>query len=506
MAGATGDEEAVQLLDAPRSSTMELELDATSKLGGHEAASRALQASHFLSTWGQRGWEFNVGLLMLELHPSSLAFVALWGLLDSALAAACGGAVGAWVDRQPRLAAASRMYLLQNCCVAASAATALALLLSRARSGALYWLGLGVTMAAGSASTLGALGSTLSVEREWTKTLCGGDHAALASLNAAMKRIDLTCLIASPLMVGLVMQYAGGPPMVGSTLALLAWNMLAWWPEVLLLRRAQRLSPALAADKPPRRAGAGSSEHADDGAGSGGGTGSGSSSRDGGLAAALRRQARPWAQYARQPAAAPALALALLYLTVMSWGTLMTAYLKSEGLPEAELALYRGLGAVSGILATLAFPPLHRWLGLVPTGAAAIWLQLACLLGGAGPAVAAAAGAPVGSGARVYALVWGLVLSRFGLWSFDLAANQLIQETVDHGSLGAVSGVQGSLQSLLQMLAYLAGVVQPGTQQFPWLMAASCCAVGAAAALVTAFAVRTGCGRRLPGLALEPVG
>lgn len=24
-----------------------------------------LQASHFLSTWGQRGWEFNVGLLML---------------------------------------------------------------------------------------------------------------------------------------------------------------------------------------------------------------------------------------------------------------------------------------------------------------------------------------------------------------------------------------------------------------------------------------------------------
>lgn len=97
-----------------------------------------------------------------ELHPSSLVFVALWGLLDSALAAACGGAVGAWVDRQPRLAAASRMYLLQNICVAASAATALALLLSGARSGMLYWLGLAVTMAAGSASTLGALGSTLS--------------------------------------------------------------------------------------------------------------------------------------------------------------------------------------------------------------------------------------------------------------------------------------------------------------------------------------------------------
>ena len=44
------------------------------------------------------------------------------------------------------------------------------------------------------------------VEREWTKALCGSDSEALAQLNAAMKRIDLTCLIASPILVGLVMQ------------------------------------------------------------------------------------------------------------------------------------------------------------------------------------------------------------------------------------------------------------------------------------------------------------
>lgn len=37
-----------------------------------------------------------------------------------------------------------------------------------------------------------------------------------------------------------------------------------------------------------------------------------------------------------------ALALALLYLTVMSFGTLMTAYLKWRGMAEAELSVYRG--------------------------------------------------------------------------------------------------------------------------------------------------------------------
>lgn len=109
------------------------------------------------------------------------------------------------------------------------------------------------------------------------------------------------------------------------------------------------------------------------------------------------------------------------------------------------------LGALSGILATVTFPPLHRCLGLVATGGLSVWLQLACLLAGLAPAVAAAMGAAVAAPARMYGLVWGLVLSRFGLWSFDLAANQLIQETVEHSALGAVSGVQGSLQSLSQV-------------------------------------------------------
>jgi iron-regulated transporter 1 len=109
------------------------------------------------------------------------------------------------------------------------------------------------------------------------------------------------------------------------------------------------------------------------------------------------------------------------------------------------------LGALSGILATVAFPPLHRRLGLPATAALSIWLQLACLLAAAAPSVAAAAGAGVGPRPRLYCLVWGLVLSRFGLWSFDLAANQLIQETADASRLGQVTGVQNSMQSAFQV-------------------------------------------------------
>ena len=41
----------------------------------------------------------------------------------------------------------------------------------------------------------------------------------------------------------------------------------------------------------------------------------------------------------------------------------MTAYLKWQGMSEAELSLYRGAGAISGLLATVVFPALHKRLG-----------------------------------------------------------------------------------------------------------------------------------------------
>lgn len=71
------------------------------------------------------------------------------------------------------------------------------------------------------------------------------------------------------------------------------------------------------------------------------------------------------ATYFKQSVWPAALSLALLYLTVLSLGLLMTAYLKWQGMTEAVLSLYRGAGAVSGLLATVAFPPIHKVAGNV---------------------------------------------------------------------------------------------------------------------------------------------
>ena len=95
-------------------------------------------------------------------------------------------------------------------------------------------------------------------------------------------------------------------------------------------------------------------------------------------------------------------------------------------------------------------------------------------------------------------LVGGLVFSRFGLWGFDLAVNQIMQETIEDRSLGSVTGVQGSFQSLFQMLAYVAGVVVWQPQRFPFLMGGSVGVIGLAAAIYSGYALNSRCSHLRP--------
>ncbi len=58
-----------------------------------------------------------------------------------------------------------------------------------------------------------------------------------------MRRIDLTALIVSPMVVGALMTYGGS---VLAVLVICVWNLLAWAPECALLRYSIQQAPWLA--------------------------------------------------------------------------------------------------------------------------------------------------------------------------------------------------------------------------------------------------------------------
>jgi hypothetical protein len=74
----------------------------------------------------------------------------------------------------------------------------------------LYGVLISITLLAGASSSIGSLGATVAVEREYAKTLCGDDSTALRKLNASeFGAAGMTCST-SPRMSGTHHSLAAG--------------------------------------------------------------------------------------------------------------------------------------------------------------------------------------------------------------------------------------------------------------------------------------------------------
>ena len=67
-----------------------------------------LYVAHALATFCERGWEFAIGLFILEIFPDTLLPVAAYGVFEGLVKMLGGGHAGAYVDRTPRLEAVKK--------------------------------------------------------------------------------------------------------------------------------------------------------------------------------------------------------------------------------------------------------------------------------------------------------------------------------------------------------------------------------------------------------------
>ncbi|GJP52427.1 hypothetical protein CLOM_g11541 [Closterium sp. NIES-68] len=188
-----------------------------------------------------------------------------------------------------------------------------------------------------------------------------------------------------------------------------------------------------------------------------------------------------WAIYYCQTSLLPSLSLALLYLTVLSFGSLMCAYLHSQGIPLGLLGSASGAAAVTGVLGATFFPSLCARLGPIQTAETSIWSQLACLLPCAVAGLVRQSSGPI----PAVLLIAGVVLSRAPLWVFDLSVLQMVQGAVVEEERGAVGGVQESLQQGMQLVALVLAAVVSRPRDFWVLTTVSGGAVTVAAMLVS---------------------
>ena len=440
----------------------------------------ALCASHALSTWSDRTWSFAVGLIFIEIYKRSLFYVSLFGLVQALTSVLLSPSIGVYIDKTPRFRAVCTFYFIQNIGLVLAALASMLLLWRHAHpSGPVGTFASLAIVAFGTMSSIGTMGGTIAIEKDWTKALVGTQSQELAKLNSTLKTIDLICLIVAPIFSGVLMNVFS---MRVAVIEIFLYNLVAWFPEVALVRYVTNHAPQLA------KAESGTKDEIMDREPFG--------KR---VVNYGRSLVEGFQLYFKQSCVLATLSLSVLHLTVLSFGILMTAYVKWLGLSEVGLSLYRGLGALTGVLGARFFPRFHARFSLRTTGILSNSFFLCCVLLGALPSIANMI-APVSETVRFNFLVWAIAISRFGLWLFDLSVTQILQEWVEEGQLGRVCATQRLLENVFTLLIFVGGIAASRPEQFIWLMIISVGAVTTSFILFSLFLMKS----RYVVLAAEP--
>lgn len=259
--------------------------------------------------------------------------------------------------------------------------------------------------------------NTISVERDWVVVIAQGNEARMrgmlqvlssfisnsannAGLNSEMRRIDLFCKLAGPLTIALI----DGISIQVAMIAVFAMTCLSVLIEYFAIARVYKAVPALQEPKPI----------------------SGQASSQNRCAMArLQAAKRDLASYVQHRAFLPSFALALLYLTVLSFNGQMVTYLLSVGLGPTAIGLLRGVSAAFEMSATWLAPRVIKRIGTIRAGIWFINWQIACLAFGV-----TLFWMPWTQG-QVFAVscvVAAVIASRVGLWGFDLSVQEIVQE------------------------------------------------------------------------------
>ncbi|XP_027906655.1 solute carrier family 40 member 2-like [Vigna unguiculata] len=448
-----------------------------------------LYIGHFLARWDARMWEFSVGLYMVNIWPDSLLYAAIYGAIESASIALFGPIIGRWVDKLSYVKVLQLWLVTQNLSFVIAGATVVVLLVNSSlkfTNFSAFTLLLWTINICGGIGVLSTLAGTILIEREWLLVIAEGQPPEfLTKINSVIRRIDLTCKLLAPVITGFIISFVS---LEASAITLALWNTVSVWVEYWLFTSVYNGIPALGESSQKRIARLSQCDQQrsnptleEDSLFSVTGGSSELVDRKHSKKLCQKISEIPyvaaWKVYLKQPVAIPGLALALLYFTVLSFGTLMTATLEWEGIPAYVIGIARGISAVIGIVATVAYPMLQSKITTIRTGLWSVWSQWTCLL----PCIAAMW---IHRGfLSSYILMGSVAISRLGLWMFDLSVLQQMQDLVPESDRLIVGGVQNSLQSLMDLLAYVVGIIISDPREFWKLTFLSFLAVTLAALL-----------------------
>lgn len=421
-----------------------------------------LYTSHFLSTWNSRVFEFGAILYLANIFPSTLLPVSVYALVRGAAAVLLSPAVGHYVDVGNRLQVVRLSIVAQRSVVAASCTLFYLLSTDISQSTPLTAVMLVLLTVLACLEKLCSIMNLVAVERDWVVIIAAGDESSLRLMNSQMRRIDLFCKLAGPFTISIIDGFSTPIAILVNT----AMNILSLAIEYYAIAHVHSEIQELQQPKTFQL------EPSSDPL----------TTTLQRLRTSVSRQTKELSWYFHHRAFRASFACCLLYFNVLSFGGQMTTYLLSAGYNSFHIAITRTASVTFEISATWLAPWVMARIGPVRGASWFINWQMLCLSGAVAlfwlvklPLVAATG------------LVAGTILSRIGLWGFDLSTQIIVQDEVDAEHRGSFSAIEASWQNLFELCSYATTIMASKPGQFRWPVLVSVAAVYAAGVLYASF-------------------
>ena len=394
-----------------------------------------------LTRSGDQAWDFAVPIVLLKIFPDQLRVAALYFFIAKLLNVILLPKITSLIDQINRLKAARLGTLFQLIGVIVGVLAVITL--DYLTSGEFVWtlwpvVAFGVLIVGGLLSSLGSAFMDIAIANDLVPSSLKPEE--LSTFNSRLRQIDLFTEVTSPVVAGLLL-LINSPALFGFYLIAI-WNLISFFPELGLIKSVLNDNPDLMLEKQKI------SEQTKQ--------------------SILKKLSDGWTTFFKEPIALVALAYAFLWLSVLSpHGVLLTGFLKDGwNIPEWGIGVFRGAGAVFGLLATLAFPwAIKKW-GLLNSTRNFILYQTFMLVISLGFFYID------GFIGQIGFLVF-ILFSRVGLYGFSLGEMEIRQLGIHPAVRGKVNGFASALTGIATLFLYAAGTLLPSTDDFRILIVGS---------------------------------
>ena len=409
--------------------------------------------SRFLTRFGDQAWDFAVPLVLIHIFPGKIQVIALVYLVSKLAQILIGPSIARKIDNEKRITIYKLGIGSQT--VAMILIWFILILLLQGQTeqspfSIIQYAGILFFLASFTAiSNLGSSLMDISVGFDLAVDVLPEDQ--LTEFNSRLKRLDLFTEVTAPIFTGLIFSYFSyKSEFLGfSFIALL--NLLTFIPEFYLLKTTQYAISYKEKITVPKNS-----------------------------VNFISNFIESIKQLKNKPYALVIISYAFLWLSVLSpHGVLLTSFLK-DGAKASELTigLFRGAGALFGLLPTFFFLKIKNKIGLVQTSKYFVTFQFICVM------LSTLSFFFIND---IYPFLIFILFSRIGLYGFSIGETELRQSLIPKDKRGEINGIANSVTSMASLALFIAASLIGDTANFGYMIIFSTLSVLISLILFTKF-------------------